>query len=391
MNYCHTNIGNVDIEVSSFQKNDVNEIHLFAKATTAKMFDDQIESLCDSLKTYMATEEIPLGSLVFMRLFVSDYANQSGVLSAINERVNIFFDQCAVSIVQQPPLNGNKIVAWAYIIQDPECATFEKTRLDQNSISVKRGDYEHIWSTQLTTSNGSTTSADQTWDIFTNFNNGLEASGYSLKENCIRTWLFVTNIDFNYPGVVDARRLFFKEHDMTDKTHFIASTGIEGRHAQANINVLMDAYSVGGIQKQQIKYLQALENLNPTYEYGVTFERGTSVDFGDRRHIYISGTASINNKGEVVYQKDVSKQVDRIIENIDALLNDADASMADVAQLIIYLRDVADSEEVEQYFAENYQDIPKIIVLAPVCRPGWLVEMECVAIKSISAPQFGNF
>ena len=31
-------------------------------------------------------------------------------------------------------------------------------------------------------------------------------------------------------------------------------------------------------------------------------------------------------------------------------------------------------------FARRWPDIPAVITLAPVCRPEWLVEMECVAV-----------
>ena len=62
----------------------------------------------------------------------------------------------------------------------------------------------------------------------------------------------------------------------------------------------MDTYAVDGLKSEQIHYLYAPTHLNPTYEYGVSFERGTYVDYGDRRQVFISGTASINNKGEVV-------------------------------------------------------------------------------------------
>lgn len=32
-------------------------------------------------------------------------------------------------------------------------------------------------------------------------------------------------------------------------------------------------------------------------------------------------------------------------------------------------------------FEEQFGGIPFLILLAPVCRPGWLVEMECMAMK----------
>lgn len=68
--------------------------------------------------------------------------------------------------------------------------------------------------------------------------------------------------------------------------------------------------------------LYARDYLNPTYEYGVTFERGVRVDYGDRSHIFISGTASIDNRGRVVHAGDVRRQTERMWENVEALLRE---------------------------------------------------------------------
>ena len=132
--------------------------------------------------------------------------------------------------------------------------------------------------------------------------------------------IFVQNVDVNYPGVVKARKEVFATQNLTEETHFIASTGIEGRYFDPMVFVTMDTYAVSGIRPEQIRYLYAPEHLNRTYEYGVTFERGTAVTYGDRRHIFISGTASIDRYGEIVHAGDVMKQASRMIENIEALL-----------------------------------------------------------------------
>ena len=107
--------------------------------------------------------------------------------------------------------------------------------------------------------------------------------------------------------------------------------------------------------------------------------------------MFISGTASINNKGEVMYPKDIVKQTARMIENVETLLAEAECTFDDVNELIVYLRDVADYQVVRDVFAQRFPDKPVVIVLAPVCRPGWLVEMECTAIKAISNPNYPQF
>ena len=47
-------------------------------------------------------------------------------------------------------------------------------------------------------------------------------------------------------------------------------------------------------------------------------------------------------------------------------------------------RDIADYAVVKEMFDKRFPDTPRVITLAPVCRPGWLVEMECMAVKKIS-------
>jgi enamine deaminase RidA (YjgF/YER057c/UK114 family) len=73
------------------------------------------------------------------------------------------------------------------------------------------------------------------------------------------------------------------------------------------------------------------------------------------------------------------------------LLAEADAGMNDVSHLIVYLRDTADYAIVNLYMEQHYPTVPRAIVLAPICRPGWLMEVECMAIKTIQNNCFQVF
>ena len=95
----------------------------------------------------------------------------------------------------------------------------------------------------------------------------LIEQGCKLAANCIRTWFFVQNVDVNYAGVVKARNEVFVTQNLTEKTHYISSTGIGGRHADPKVLVQMDTYAVGGIKPEQIHFLYAPTHLNPTYEF----------------------------------------------------------------------------------------------------------------------------
>ena len=72
-------------------------------------------------------------------------------------------------------------------------------------------------------------------------------------------------------------------------------------------------------------------------------------------------------------------------DNVAVAINDVEAGCGfdDVMHMIVYLRDIADYAAVREIFDVRFPDIPKVFVWASVCRPGWLVEMECIALKEI--------
>ncbi len=380
----------VTVRLGSFASVESSEFHAMIEMNTAfANAEKQYRMLDEAVKRLAALPELKEATLIWKRFFVSDAVNQASYLTAsANE---------AVSVVQQSPLNGSKASVWLYFVENTQLSD----DLDGTFI-MKRPQYKHLFHTRLhERSNGKENRSPlmplpspvghQTSEIFNHYIQSLSHHGCTLERNCIRTWIFVQDVDVQYGGMVTARREYFEREGLTSQTHYIASTGIEGRYIYPDVLVLMDAYSVAGIDPAQVKYLQALTHLNPTYEYGVTFERGTAVDYGDRRHIFISGTASIDNRGEIVHPLDIEKQTARTFENVQALLADTDANMNDVAHMIVYLRDTADFAVVDRYVEQNYPGIPRVMVLAPVCRPGWLVEVECMAIKAIENKHFSAF
>ncbi|MDR2627470.1 MAG: hypothetical protein LBC40_05505 [Dysgonamonadaceae bacterium] len=322
--------------------------------------------------------EIPTHATpVFKRYFVSDAVNQQQFFALQEETA-------AVSIVQQPPMNGTKVALWAYFVEDAKLS-----RDPSGTVVLQRPAHHHLYTTRLY--NPLNDEYAETEHIFKAYTTALDRHHCTLKDHCIRTWFFVQGVDIHYAKMVKARIAAFNTAGLTESSHYIASTGIEGRTPNPQALVQMDAYAVKGILPQQIKYLHAPTHLNPTYEYGVTFERGTAVDYGDRRHIFISGTASINNRGEIVHPGNLGKQIDRTMENVKALLSEAGATSDNIAQMIVYLRDMADYRPAADYFEKYHAAIPYVIVWAPVCRPGWLVEVECIAVKAIGGNAFESF
>ncbi len=358
----------------------VSEYHAILHLSNPQLtYTEQVDALMQAYDD-LVTNDLKGAVAVFKRFFVSDAANQSDYLQVLHAECS----DCALSIIEQPPLDGTKVALWVYLQRGVD------TKALTNGIyEVKHGSYRHLW--MAGACNQALNSEYQMRLLFNDYVMQLSENGCSLANNCIRTWIFVQNVDVNYAGVVKARNEVFVTQNLTDKTHFIASTGIAGRHANPKVLVQMDAYAVDGICEEQVHYLYAPTHLNPTYEYGVSFERGTYIDYGDRRHVFISGTASINNKGEVMYSGDIRKQMFRMWENVETLLKEADCTFDHVGHLLVYLRDIADYTVVRDMFEKRFPSIPKVYLLAPVCRPGWLVEMECMAVKPINDDRYPAF
>lgn len=359
----------------------IGERHLMIRLTQKSLSAKQ--QVADAFTAYclLLATDMEGYTPVFRRIFLSDAANQEEL---VREELSQEEGSVATSVVEQPPLDGTKIALWVYLLED---ALSEP--LSDAIHQVRHGSYSHYWGGTSTREEGD--SEEQTVSLLSDYARFLVRCGLSLEDDCVRTWFFVQNVDVNYHGVVEGRNRVFDEHNLTSSTHFITSTGIGGRSAGRNELVQLNTYAVGGLKPGQMKFLYAKEFLNPTYEYGVRFERGTSVDYGDRRHVFISGTASIDNKGNVLHVGEIDKQVRRMWRNVEGLLSEADCGFGDVAQMLVYLRDPADFELVSQMFDERFPDTPKVVLLAPVCRPTWLVEMECMAVKAVDNPRFAAF
>jgi enamine deaminase RidA (YjgF/YER057c/UK114 family) len=351
---------------------DVREYHAMIQITDRRLpFAAQLEAVIGAYDELL--DRLPDTQAVFKRYFLSDAANQA------DDVVVADVTDCAKSIIQQAPLNGSKVALWVWLM------TGVQTGMTKSGLyEVRHGDFRHLFNASA--HNLAANSEYQMRLLFNEYVMQLAEEGCTLADNCIRTWLFVNDIDLNYGGVVRARNQVFFTQGLTQNTHFIASTGIGGRQQDPNVLSQMDNYAIAGVKPEQIHYLYAPTHLNRTSDYGVSFERGTYVDYADRRHVFISGTASINNKGEVMYAKDVEQQTRRMWENVEALLAEAECTFDDVCEMIVYLRDIADYDLVSALYQERFPGKPTVIVHAPVCRPVWLVEMECTAVKAIDKP-----
>lgn len=350
-------------------------------------FESQIETILEAIKRIIReAPEILRDSYtqiapVFIRWFLSDAANQECSL-----RLHTRDIRCAQSVIQQPPLDGSKVTCWVIFREcnSPELVMSEtEPGIWENGIGeLWAGDYPE--DDFKSPDNPLRSAYNLTSHYLVRLNDILKSRGGSMDVNCLRTWYMVRDIDVNYHDVSEARNDRFREFGMTPSTHFIASTGINGVSGDPNKKLAFTAFADLSVTPDRIRFLQGPTHFNRTSRYGVAFERGTVVEYPDHKKVYISGTASINNKGEIMYPRDVERQTDRMLENIEVLLKEAGADWNDVAHFLVYLRDISDYKTVAKIFRRRFPKIPTIFLQAPVCRPGWLVETECMAITPLN-------
>ena len=359
----------------------LTEIFITVNSRDDMSFDEALEELRDVYASLSDDLKLDKNTLQFTRVYLSDYANE--YLPLLNSDLYRILQSGVVSVIEQRPIYG-PVSLFSYhikdetgylrkynVIADPE-KEFQKMLTNGNSYSL-------LW-TANSTGDGAD-SKTQTENLFSELSANVSKYRMSLRENTVRTWIYVRDIDNNYKGMVVARRELFDSIGLTDKTRYIASTGIEGKSVNRKALVTLDSLSIGNLKEEQIIRMEALDNLSSTIDYGVTFERGLRIRFGDRSHMYISGTASIDNRGEILYPGDIRGQTERTIDNIEALLRPHGATIDDMRYIILYVRNRKHYQFIQDILLSRLpSDIPLISVEGAVCRPGWLIEMEGVAI-----------
>ena len=144
------------------------------------------------------------------------------------------------------------------------------------------------------------------------------------------------------------------------------------------------------IPKTRIKK-SPMENknvLNEAYDYEskVSFVRGMRVELDNAVMLFISGTSSVNEKGESIYFGDMRAQTRRTFTNIKALLESEGADWHDIVRTTCYLADMRFYDEFNEvrneFFVEEGLDpLPASTAIeARICRPDLLVEVEAIAM-----------
>ena len=122
---------------------------------------------------------------------------------------------------------------------------------------------------------------------------------------------------------------------------------------------------------------------NTPWEPVVGYARAVRVR-GATEMIYVTGTTSTDEHGQVVGEGDARAQTLQALANIDQALLRLGASLADVVRTRIFVTDIARWEEVGRAHGEVFGQILPATTMVEVSRlidPRMLVEIEADAVR----------
>jgi enamine deaminase RidA (YjgF/YER057c/UK114 family) len=140
--------------------------------------------------------------------------------------------------------------------------------------------------------------------------------------------------------------------------------------------------------------ISAPEALNEAYEYPKpsSFSRGMRVDLPGATMLFLSGTASVDEKGLTAHVGDFDAQCLRTYRNLTQLLAAEKASWHDVVYTTCYLQDIDRDYEAFNKLrtmfltAIGLDPLPASTgIQARLCRPELLVEIQLIAIAPRAA------
>ncbi len=310
---------------------------------------------------------------VSMRFFGSNSDIKEALRFVENQKNNI--NVLPLCILQNGSLDCAPLNIQVYAISGPDL----KQLFFEGVLVGSQFEDEHTkyYMLNLLPDDGQVSGYDQAKNIFEKSHAILQSFGASFSDT-IRTWLFARDILSWYGDLNKARDQFFGHHNIYNKL-IPASTGIGvvNAHNKALVaNILaIEAKTSEVTAKTVNSTLQGQAT-----EYKSSFSRAVKLITPDNDRLYISGTASIDKKGNTVFIDDTPAQIKMTMEVVKAILNEADMAWKDAVSSLAYFKHRKDFGLFDDYCRGAGIKLPHIKVEADVCRDDLLFELELDAI-----------
>ena len=216
----------------------------------------------------------------------------------------------------------------------------------------------------------------QTLAMFAVAEDLLQQAGMDFRD-VVRTWIHLREMDRDYADLNRARREFFEARGIDPAP---ASTGIGGGPVPEGHDLCLGVYAAR-TARPLVRTPMSAPTLNEAMAYGSDFARGMRVVETNKIALHVSGTASIDEVGRTAHPGDFEAQAERMLVNVAALLEGQGATFGDVVSAVTYLKHPEDAARLRQKLRKaGFEGFPNALVVAPVCRPELLCEVEALAV-----------
>ncbi|MFV1967720.1 MAG: Rid family hydrolase [Pirellulaceae bacterium] len=294
-------------------------------------------------------------------------------------------DLPVANCVGQPPCRleqAFEIQAYAVVPNSEDTANVSTIPAEGSRPAVKIvefGEYRHLYTESIVGQKPDgqipTDFREQSDLMFQRADDLLKHHGIPFKD-VLRTWCYLVDIDGDYAEFNLSRNELFERESVR---RLPASTGICAGLPRGAL-CGFDLYTLINHEGAHIEVMHT-PTLNEAGEYGSAFSRGMKLVLPEKTVLFISGTASVDEGGATVHLDDIRKQIERMLLNIEKLLEPHGATFADMAQAMTYLKKRSYYETFLDVWKDwGPEETPNSIVEAGVCRPDLLCEMEAIVI-----------
>ena len=101
--------------------------------------------------------------------------------------------------------------------------------------------------------------------------------------------------------------------------------------------------------------------------------------------VFASGAVPVDRVTGATAGTDIAEQTNHVIDNLEAVLDAAGATLADVVKTTVFLTDQSLAAGMNLAYAERFKPprpARSTVVVGPLARPEFLIEIEAVALTS---------
>jgi len=381
-------IGTCRLEVQASEHTTFTEFHLTATIDGAMRVGAAADDLFEQVAAVLVARRIqPIKEKLY---------GFSRVRAEVLRRRDTIYRQrgldrtMPVTWIQGTPLQGCEFAGlqlWGVASRDgTDCvATVENTVTGRGRAWTGKGfRMVHLPGIMGTTSAGQLApcAAAQAERMFGNAGLALGAHGLQLA-NVVRTWIYSARLLEWYDDLNRVRTPIYRQAGLGAEggPAFPASTGIMGQSDGEECIMDVLALETSGPASAVAIPIRRSPRQDSSFNYGSAFSRGMALEIEGRRTVHISGTASINTAGASTHLGDAEHQSLETLMSIAAILEEQGGGLQNITSATLFCKNRDAWEGWERAMRLlRVPPLPKVCVLADVCRDNLLVEMEAVAV-----------